>query len=117
MSSYRLPVTIVLVVLSGWFLWGRMGSAPRETPVDAEDLETIVFVCRESGELFVGKVRPTPAAHPATGRPTLMPGLYDSKSQRWVAGPPLEQWQRQPPRPGSTMQPTGPLPAEATQLP
>lgn len=83
-----------------------------------QQLADMVFVCKESGEVFVGKPRPTPAPHPVTGRETVMPGLYSPAKKSWIAGPPLDTLQRAQGGPvGTKQQPLlrdGPIPETAT---
>ncbi len=99
----------------GWLIWSGTGARPAPKP------EPVVFVCRESGEVFTGTPRPTPAVHPQTGQATLMPGLYDPVKQVWVTGPPLEVQQRAASKPNaapgkSRLLREGPLPENATPL-
>jgi hypothetical protein len=91
-------------------------------PVQVSELTELVFVCQQSQEVFVGKARTTPAAHPATGQPTLMPGLYCERCRVWRAGLPVEQLQRSPeaancPKTRQPMSLTGPPPTSANRLP
>lgn len=89
---------------------GSLGSPP--------EVPRVVFVCKESGEVFVGPARPTPAVHPVTGKATIMPGLYSPQKQVWMAAPPLETQQRsaaQSTNPAaSRLQREGPIPDTAT---
>jgi hypothetical protein len=67
---------------------------PRRPPTTPEVAPLVAHVCRESGEVFdlplVGPV----AAHPATGRPTLVPAVYDERRRQWRPGPPLDEMRR-----------------------
>lgn len=95
-------------------LWGCGGDVERQPPA-------VVFVDRETGRTFSGPARPTPAVDPATGRATLMPGLFCPQCGRWYAAPPWEQLQRMPggfrcPRHGAPLEPFGPVPPDAQEL-
>ncbi len=121
MRDVRVWLALAGIVAGGWLISLQLQSADSSSPVLAEELATAVFVCRESGEIFVGKVRTTPAVHPKTGRPTLMPGLYAPDQQKWVAGPSFEELQRSTPEMKSAKTKTpllreGPIPATAVQI-
>jgi len=53
-----------------------------------EPKEKAVYVCRETKEVVVAPVQPTPAINPATGRKTLLRALYCPEGKRWRAVPP-----------------------------
>jgi hypothetical protein len=50
-----------------------------------------VYICRATGELFVGPGKIVPQIHPATGRATLWPALYCPRCETWSASPPTER--------------------------
>jgi hypothetical protein len=120
MRDWRLWLALAGVGVGGYLLSSQLlggGSAP----VSADELATQVFVCRETGELFVGKARTTPAARPDTGQETLQTGWYCGKCRTWHSGPSLAEWQRRPlpvkcPKTKTPLEPTGPLPEQAQTL-
>ncbi len=118
MRDIRLWLAMAAVVLGGGLISFQLRSDNRSAPVDESELETAVFVCRESGELFVGKVRPTPALHPTSGKATLLPGLYDVEHKRWVTAPPFEQQQRlqQSGKQAARLLRQGPIPDSAIRI-
>jgi hypothetical protein len=107
------------LALSGWLIVGAM-DRDRSPPVTDDELRQMVFVCRESQELFVGAARATPATHPTTQRQTLLPGWYCAKCQTWHAGPPSDAAPRADqvrcPKTRLPLLREGPLPSNATQL-
>jgi hypothetical protein len=108
------------LMLGGWLIVSAI-DGDRSAPVTAEELPTMVFVDRDSQQMFVGTARATPAAHPQTGQPTLLPGLYCPKCQTWHAGPPSDASARRPasvlcPKTRVPLQPEGPHPSSATPL-
>ena len=108
-----------LVAIHLCLAWITVVSSGCTGSTDAvQPLADMVFVCKESGEVFIGQPRPTPAPHPETGRETVMPGLYSPAKKTWIAGPPLETLQRAAGGPvGTKQQPLlrdGPIPETAT---
>jgi hypothetical protein len=95
MRDFRLWLALAGVFGGGWLIVRAM-DGDRSRPVSRDELPTMVFVCRESHELFVGPARATPAPHPSTEKPTLMPGWYCPKCQTWHAGPPSDVAARAP---------------------
>lgn len=118
MRDPRLWLVMVVIVAAGALISWQLRSPDQSAPVSQEELDDAVFVCRDSGDVFIGKVRPTPATHPATGKPTLMPGLYDTRQQAWVAAPPFELQQRQRPmgQGGQPLERQGPIPPDAPRI-
>jgi hypothetical protein len=51
----------------------------------------IVYVCRETGAVFLGHGEPAPVIHPVTGRATLFPGLYCPQCEKWSPAFPMER--------------------------
>jgi len=120
MRDYRLWLALGGVVCGGWLIVRAM-DGDRSTPASKDELPRMVFVCRESQELFVGPARATPAKHPATDRPTLMPGLYCAKCQTWHAGPPSDAAARAPekvlcPKTRAVLLREGPMPKDAIEI-
>jgi hypothetical protein len=64
-----------------------------DSPVVAE----VVYVDQETRQpVVMSGATDAPAVNPATGRRTLMPGLYCPQCKAWHATPPLESLQRNP---------------------
>jgi rubredoxin len=78
---------VLLAAASLW--WKRSAQADSRPP-------PTVYVCRKTGELFVGKGKPGPQIHPDTGLATLFPGLYCPQCGVWKASPPSERLFRHP---------------------
>lgn len=112
MSCSERSVLIAIAVAAS-LATGGCGSSASSQP----EVPRVVFVCKESGEVFVGPARATPAVHPVTGKATIMPGLYSPQKQVWMAAPPLETQQRsaaQSTNPAaSRLQREGPIPDTA----
>ena len=69
---------------------------PARAPVVAEEsIAEVRYVCTETGEVFTRRLTAAALPHPATGKPTLVPAVYDAKRRTWKAGPPVEVMQRQ----------------------
>ncbi len=62
----------------------------RPPAVVADSLSEIRYVCRESGEVFTLRMTGAVLDHPTTGKPTLVPAVYDAKRKQWKPGPPPE---------------------------
>ena len=99
------------------------GGSESEARQPTESDSVTVFVCRESGDVFVGSTQPTPAQNPKTGKASLMRGLYCPQCQKWYAGPPLDELQRKrggglcPKDRKTPMRLDGPVPDSAQRLP
>ena len=80
--------------LAAWLVVPHLLPA-RPPAVSEADVAEIRYVCRETGEVF--SLRATAAAlpHPVTGKPTLVPAVYDPRKKRWKPGPPPEIMHRQ----------------------
>lgn len=50
-----------------------------------------VYICRETGELFVGHGESAPQIHPESGRATLWPAVYCPQCEIWSPSPPTER--------------------------
>jgi predicted Zn-ribbon and HTH transcriptional regulator len=87
---------------------------------DSSTVKEVVYVDQESRQMVVmPHVEDAPAVNPATGRRTLMPGLYCPQCQDWHPTPPLEALQRNPaarrcPKCQSALTADGPAPAAIT---
>jgi len=108
------------VLLGGWLIVRAM-DRDRSAPVRPDELPTMVFVDRDSKELFVGRARATPAKHPKTDQTTLLPGWYCPQCQTWHGGPPSDAAGRGPekvlcPKTRAPLLREGPMPADAVQI-
>jgi hypothetical protein len=91
------PLVWVGVVTLGVAVWLIAPFViPARAPVIAEEsISEIRYVCTETGELFTRRLTAATLPHPTTGKPTLVPAVYDAKRKKWKPGPPLEVMQRQ----------------------
>ena len=117
----KLLASFALVILIGLIVWMNFRPDASTAARHLADIPQVVFVCRDTGELFLGQARPTPARHPKTGQPTLLLGLYCPQCQEWRIAPAVEQLQHQS-RPRcrkcrSPLELAGPLPSDAVELP
>ncbi len=116
----KLWLALGSLALGGWLIVSAI-ERDRSPPATADELPQMVFVCRESHEMFVGAARATPAKHPRTEQLTLLPGWYCPKCQSWHAGPPSDAASRQPdkvlcPKTRVRLRREGPLPKDATNI-
>lgn len=64
-------------------------------PVVAEGaVAEIRYVCTETGDVFTRRLTAATLTHPTTGKPTLVPAVYDARKKSWKPGPPLEVMHR-----------------------
>jgi hypothetical protein len=64
---------------------------PARAPTVAEDsIPEIHYVCTETGEVFMRRLTAAALPNPTTGKPTLVPAVFDAKKKQWRPGPPLE---------------------------
>ncbi|MBX3443224.1 MAG: hypothetical protein KF774_12530 [Planctomyces sp.] len=87
------------------------------TAENAEDIlpETVYYDTATKSTFVMERAFETPAVHPQTGRPTLVPAIHCPKCSQWRPTPPVEELQRNPkamecPRCGTRMSFDGPLP-------
>lgn len=116
MRDFRLWLAIGGLFLAGRLLYPVL-AGERSASVRDEQRQKFVFICRESGEMFVMRAKNTVEKHPRTEQPTLMPGLYCPQCQKWRASPPVSVLQQNPsasicPIHRTAMTNNGPLPAE-----
>jgi hypothetical protein len=121
MRDIRLWLALAGLSVGGYLLASQVTGGDGSAPVTDDELTTLVFVCRDTGELFVGKSRSTPAERPDNGRPTLLPGWYCGECRTWHTGPALDEWQRRPtpvlcPKTKKPLERTGPSPDGATKI-
>ena len=68
---------------------------PSQLPaVAVESIPLVHYVCRESGDVFEMPLAGDRLDHPETGRPTLVPAVYDARRKKWRPGPPLDVMHR-----------------------
>ncbi len=109
MSRLLLSRTLLLAALFGC---GSGGPSPEIDP----RLGKMVYFDQETKAAVVSNIMTqTPAVHPATGRPTLVPASYCAKCQRWYPAPPIEVRERNPqsakcPKTGGPLTLDGPWP-------
>ena len=114
MRDYRTWLAISGLLLAGRLLYPVL-AGDHSAPVREDELQTLAFVCSESGETFVMRAKNTTETNPRTGKPTLMPGLYCDQCKKWRASPPLSVLQQNPsaslcPTHRSSMTTNGPVP-------
>lgn len=56
-----------------------------------DDRAPVVFVCRDTGILFLTRDPSMPQIHPDTDRATLWPGLYCPNCEQWTPAPPMDR--------------------------
>ena len=95
MRDYRIWLSIAGLLIAARMLYPAF-AGDRSSPVRDSELQEIVYVCRETGEMFPLRAKASPEKHPRTGRFTLMPGLYCAKCRAWRASPALEVLQQNP---------------------
>jgi hypothetical protein len=66
----------------------------RAPAVTDESIAEIRYICTESGEVFTRRLTAASLTHPTTGKPTLVPAVYDPRKKKWKPGPPLEVMHR-----------------------
>lgn len=93
MKDPRLWTGITGLCLTAWLI-APFVFPPRPPAVAAEDIPIIHYVCRESGDVFELPLAGERLDHPDTGRPTLVPAVYDARRKKWRPGPPLEAMHR-----------------------
>lgn len=114
MNDFRVWLAGTALLVAGWLLYPSL-AGDRFAPVRDEERPERVFVCRESGDVFVLRAQESVETHPRTGKTTLMPGLYCAQCGKWRASPPLAVLQqsesaRQCPVHHVPLQCEGPLP-------
>ncbi len=93
MNDVRMWLAVAGLCLAAWLVV-PVAFPPPPPAVAAEDIPSIHYVCRESGEVFELPLAGDRREHPETGRPTLVPAVYDARRKRWRPGPPLEAMHR-----------------------
>lgn len=92
MKDPRLWLAAGALLVSAWLVVPTL--LPPRPPAPAGDAPLVAYVCRESGEMFTLPLAGPVADHPATGRPSLVPAVYDRRQRRWRPGPPLDEMRR-----------------------
>lgn len=94
-NSYFIIPALLALGFGGWTVIRTFQSTPNEIII-GEEPEEITYVCTETGKLSQGEWMPTPALNPATGRKSLVQGLYCAKCRKWYRAPPPEMVERSP---------------------
>ena len=63
------------------------------TKVSDQQLQEVVYVDLKTGEAYLIYARSSPAVHPVSGEPTLVPGMYCDKCKAWKPVGSMEQLQ------------------------
>lgn len=92
MKDPRLWLATVGLLVSAWLVVPAV--LPPRPPAPAIATPSIAYVCRESGEMFELPLAGPGADHPVTGRPSLVPAVFDRRQRRWRPGPPLDEMRR-----------------------
>jgi hypothetical protein len=90
-NNLRIFVGLAAAIVCGWLLYPVLVGG--SSVVREEELQEIVYVDSESGEAFLLRARTSPEYHPETGEPTLIPGMYCEKCQKWKPVGPIEMLQ------------------------
>lgn len=89
------PSVISRVVLAGLLLGaifaGVATTVWRNSSTAVVRRAQAVYICRETGDLFVGRGETAPQIHPRSGRATLWPAVYCPGCKGWTAAPPAER--------------------------
>jgi hypothetical protein len=93
LKDARFWTAIVAFGAASWLLVPAV--LPARAPAVAEEsIGEIRYVCTETGEVFTRRMTAAALPHPTTGKPTLVPAVYDPKKKTWKPGPPLEVMHR-----------------------
>jgi len=96
----RLWTAVVALGFAGWLIVPAfLGGTP--TAGRAEDIPEADFICRETKEVFRLQATADVLPNPKTGRPTLVPAVYDERRKTWKQGPSLAARQRLRQRPAA----------------
>ena len=114
-NSFIVIPALLALGFGGWTVLRTFHSMPNEIVV-GEEPEEITYLCLETGKVSEGAWQPTPALNPATGKKTLVQGLYCAKCNKWYRAPPPEMVERSPRGPscpvtGDPLSMEGPLSA------
>lgn len=90
----RLWTAVVAFTVAAWLITPHVVGR-RPPAVAADTAAEIPYVCVESGEVFRLPSCESAQVHPTTGKPTLVPAVYDAKRKKWKPGPPLEIMHKQ----------------------
>jgi len=89
----RFWTAVGALCLAAWLVAPHL--LPARPPTVTEDqIPEIRYVCRETGEVFSRRATAEVLPHPLTGKPTLVPAVYDVRKKRWRPGPPPEVMHR-----------------------
>jgi hypothetical protein len=85
----RLWTSLAAFALASWLIMPHV-LGRRPPAVAAHEAMAIPYICQESGDVFRLPLSETVQVNPETGKPTLVPAVYDEKRRKWKPGPPLE---------------------------
>ena len=91
MTANKTSLAIAAVVVAGLACYPVLFGG--STTVPDELLQEIVYVDKETGDVFLLRARSSPEIHPETGDPTLIPGMYCEKCNSWKPVGPIEMLQ------------------------
>ena len=91
MTANRTYLALASVVIGGLACYPVLFGSSKTVP--DELLQEIVYVDKESGDVFLLPARSSPEVHPETGEPTLIPGMYCEKCNAWKPVGPMEMLQ------------------------
>ena len=94
----RFWTAVVTFGIAAWLIVPQV-IGDRAPVVRAEDLPEGDYICRESREVFRLPATAITPFNPKTGKPTLVPAVYDANKKSWKQGPPLDVRQRMRRRP------------------
>lgn len=84
---------VIWSVALGFLIVLGCGSSPPSDP----HANQMVYYDRATKRAVVYNIsRVSPALHPQTGQPTLVPALYCTECQKWFPAPPIEIRERNP---------------------
>jgi hypothetical protein len=92
MKDMRLWMAAVGLLVAAALVVPRL--LPQRPPRPTDAVPVIMYVCRQSGEVFELPLDGPVVDHPGTGQPTLVPAVYDQRRRRWRPGPPLDEMRR-----------------------
>lgn len=90
-------ITFVLAVLASGVLATGLAGCSRESGEVVTAADTVVYFDTATRQtISLPQLAELPAAHPETGRRTLVRARYCSQCDQWHASPPLDVLQRDP---------------------
>jgi hypothetical protein len=86
-KDMRLWIALAGFGVAAWLLVPQV-LGPRAPTVRVEDRTVADYICRETQEVFRLPATGPVLANPRTGKATLVPAVYDSRSKAWKPGLP-----------------------------